>query len=253
MELSGKVRSLLVSRIYGPVWQGEGRQRGRLACFVRTGGCNLSCSWCDTPYAVFFDERKAKLHQSGRMYDPQVELTRYPPQQIVEGLCEMMPKGGLVVITGGEPLLQIDALYGLVDQLDQFPAFHIAFETAGTISPGKLAIRDYYGDFQWNVSPKLENSGNPLERRYRPEVLHQFQALNADFKFVVSSEGDFHEIDRIVEEINIPPRNVWIMPEGETGDKLLQTVRSLEDSILHRGWNMTLRDHILLYGSEEDR
>lgn len=44
------VRDLLVSEVFGPTVQGEGKHCGRIAAFVRLGGCNLHCRWCDTPY-----------------------------------------------------------------------------------------------------------------------------------------------------------------------------------------------------------
>lgn len=42
--------SLVVSEVFGPTHQGEGPHAGQLCAFVRLMGCNLSCSWCDTPY-----------------------------------------------------------------------------------------------------------------------------------------------------------------------------------------------------------
>ena len=46
-----------VSEIFGPTVQGEGPQIGCPTYFIRTGGCDYRCSWCDTPYAVFSDYR----------------------------------------------------------------------------------------------------------------------------------------------------------------------------------------------------
>ena len=46
---------------------------------------------------------------------------------------------------------------------------------------------------QWNVSPKLTNSGNPVERRYKPDVLRAFEGTDrAIFKFVVCEAADLH-------------------------------------------------------------
>ena len=41
-----------VSEVFGPTLQGEGPHAGRPCHFIRLGGCNLSCSWCDTPYST---------------------------------------------------------------------------------------------------------------------------------------------------------------------------------------------------------
>ena len=43
---------ITISEIYGPVIQGEGAVIGKPTVFVRTGGCDYRCSWCDSPYAV---------------------------------------------------------------------------------------------------------------------------------------------------------------------------------------------------------
>ena len=42
--------TLPLSEVFGPTFQGEGPHAGRRCAFVRLGGCNLSCEWCDTPY-----------------------------------------------------------------------------------------------------------------------------------------------------------------------------------------------------------
>jgi organic radical activating enzyme len=247
-------RDLLVTRIYGPIWQGEGRQRGQYAGFIRTGGCHLHCTWCDTPFTWVFTERQVALHGKVETpYDPAKEMRRVTVEGAVAELGGMMPQGGLVIISGGEPLLQIDAMEKLVrafedDSLD----WQLSFETSGTKSPRQIPYSTGL-PIQWNVSPKLQHSGNSIEERYIPEVIEEFDALGADFKFVVQQSSDFTEIDRIVGSHDISPDRVWIMPEGENGPKLLETVRKLENDILARRFNMTLRDHVLLFGAEEDK
>ena len=41
-----------VVEVFGPTVQGEGPYAGRVCHFLRLGGCDYRCSWCDTPYAV---------------------------------------------------------------------------------------------------------------------------------------------------------------------------------------------------------
>jgi 7-carboxy-7-deazaguanine synthase len=235
--------SLLVNEIFGPTWQGEGRDAGQLASFVRLGTCNLGCRWCDTPYAVFYDKRKAMRHKDGKVYDPRKENKQMTFSQIVDALRETgLPPHGIVVISGGEPLLQ--QIGQLVSWL--LGEWSVAIETAGTLwqtIPGEHVV-------QWNVSPKLKSSGNALSSRYRPKILERFRDVGADFKFVVSETDDFLEVDSIVREIEIPPGHVWIMPEGRNAPEVLGKARWARDRALRRGWNFTHRNHILLFGDE---
>jgi organic radical activating enzyme len=239
---------LLVNEVFGPVWQGEGRQTGQLAAFVRLGGCNLACGFCDTPHAVFFDTRKAKLHIEQTAYDPKVELSRMSVEEVQEKLRGFLPRGGLVVVSGGEPLMQQATLGPLVANLLR-DGFEVAFETAGTLRPGLCNAPSV----QWTVSPKLSNSGNPIDRRFKPEVLDEFNMLGADFKFVVTSDEDVAEIEHIVDLIQIPPNRTWLMPEGIDMVTVLDRGQIVAKHALAHGWNFTLRQHILLYGNERAR
>src|SRR3954451_14009106 len=167
---------LVVSEVFGPTWQGEGPSIGRRCGFVRLGRCNLACSWCDTPYTWDWDR-----------YDPAVELARRP---VAELLAELDAMGvDMIVVTGGEPLLQQTHLEPLVAGAAE-RGWWIEIETAGTIAPRPQLA----GVARFNVSPKLANSGNPIERRYRPDVLRAFQADGrAAFKFVACDAADLDE------------------------------------------------------------
>jgi 7-carboxy-7-deazaguanine synthase len=241
-------KGLLVNELFGPVWQGEGRQAGQLAAFLRLGGCNLACSWCDTPHAVFFDERKAALHRDGRAYNPQVELVRLRVPEVLEKLHKFLPDGGLVIVSGGEPMLQRDQLMPLIEGVAA-GGLDVAFETAGTIHPGVLAGERIH----WTVSPKLSGSGNPLSKRFKAEALHKYNELGADFKFVVTTQQDQREIQDAVLALRIPKKRVWIMPEGATPDAVLLHGRWAADFALAQGYNFTLRQHVLLYGNKRGR
>src|SRR5207249_1028716 len=117
------------------------------------GRCNLACTWCDTPYTWDW----------GR-YDPAVELKRRTVTEIVTELDHMDIE--MVVITGGEPLLQQRYLPPLLDVVRQ-RGWRVEVETAGTLTPTDALV----AVDQFNVSPKLANSGNDVDRRYHPDVL----------------------------------------------------------------------------------
>src|SRR3954454_12718978 len=186
---------LVVSEVFGPTWQGEGPSLGRRCGFVGLGRCNLACTWCDTPYTWDWER-----------YDPTVELQRRTVIEVVSELDGM--RIDMVVITGGEPLLQQSHLGPLVVAAKQ-RGWRVEVETAGTLAPAdSLATVD-----RFNVSPKLATSGNPIDRRYKPDVLRAFEATGrAAFKFVACDDADLDEIAAVVTECSLS--NVWVMPEG---------------------------------------
>ena len=220
--------TLVVSEVFGPTVQGEGPSLGRRAGFVRLGRCNLACAYCDTPYSWDWER-----------FDPATELSERTVDEIMDELEAM--KVPMVVVTGGEPLLQQRALAGLVDRLHQ-AGMRIEIETSGTLAPAAADLCD-----QWNVSPKLANSGMDLHRRYKPDVLRAFEATGrAVFKFVAVEVADLHEIATMVEECGLT--NVWVMPEGTEASAMTERLAALAPATMDRGWNLTTRLHILLWG-----
>lgn len=87
--------------------QGEGRNTGRAAVFVRFSGCNLRCSFCDTDFSSFREMTSDEIIK---------EISQYPAR--------------FVVLTGGEPTLQVTVAF--VNQLHE-AGFEVAIETNGTL------------------------------------------------------------------------------------------------------------------------
>lgn len=232
----GSSTSLLVSEVFGPTLQGEGPSAGRSAVFVRLGRCNLSCVWCDTAYSW-----------DGARFDLTTELRRISVDGLVEDVLKRDAE--LVVITGGEPLLQARPLVALVEAL-RVAGRRVEFETAGTIPPKELAgLVDLFV-----VSPKLGNSALPANRRLRWAVLSAFAELpNAVFKFVLCSPAELAEVDEIVSKLSLQPARVWIMPEGVTGEAVSRGLRELAGGAASRGWSLTDRLHIQLWGDARGR
>jgi organic radical activating enzyme len=226
------VDELVVSEVFGPTFQGEGPSTGRRAGFLRLGRCNLACEWCDTPYTWRWSD-----------HDPATELTTRRASDLVDQLVAMgVP---LVVVTGGEPMLQQRHLPSVLEPLRE-RSIDVEVETAGTIAPIAEVVALVTG---FDVSPKLANSGNPVERRLKPEVLSSFQSTGkAAFKFVVQSAGELDEVAAIVDECGLT--NIWVMPEGTDATALLERARSLAGPVLARGWNLTSRLHVLLWGNQ---
>jgi len=234
-DLSPDDGELVVAEVFGPTFQGEGPSTGRRAGFVRLGRCNLDCTWCDTPYT--WDWHR---------FDAATELRRATVSSILDDLDAMTPE--IIVITGGEPLLQQRNLVPLIDGCAErgWPA---EIETNGTIVPVEPLIERVR---QWNVSPKLANSGVPLDKRIRPDALAALVASGrAVFKFVAADEADLDEVAHLVAAHTLRP--VWIMPEGTDPAMVMERARALAQPVIDRGWNLTTRLHVLLWGDERGR
>jgi 7-carboxy-7-deazaguanine synthase len=229
---------LKISEVFGPTFQGEGVSLGRRAAFIRVGRCNLACSWCDTPYTWDWSG------QNGTAYDPAAELSDAEPEQLAEQIIAMNVP--LVVITGGEPMSQQRSLIPLLAMLTHEDRHEIEVETNGTIIP--LDEFDAYID-RYDVSPKLANSQQPAANRIKPDALKALNATGkATFKFVVTSPEDVSEIEEIVSAGGIAASKVWIMGEGRSADAIDGHAQSVVVDALERGWNMTTRLHVLLWG-----
>lgn len=250
-----------INEIFGPTIQGEGSAAGRHCIFIRVAQCNLACSWCDTPYTWAFSGTKIDRHVSahqcgGQPYDKATEVHPMSVDEILEKASALWPlkdKPTIVVISGGEPMMQQHKLIPLVRQLDRWGC-DVHIETASTIKP--------HADFskyvaQFNVSPKLAHSGNVLSKRRKDEALSYFAAReNAWFKFVIQRHGgmeeqDFFEVDQIVHDFGIPPKRVMIMPEGTTIVGNVEAAQSWSQWAIERGYGISFRTHILLWPQED--
>jgi 7-carboxy-7-deazaguanine synthase len=216
--------------------QGEGKRAGVPSVFIRASGCNLRCSWCDTPYAS---------------WNPQGD------EQSIDQILAAVEQHGArdVVVTGGEPLImpEIIQLCGRLKEAGHF----ITIETAATVfEPVAVDLA--------SLSPKLSNSTPHDRQGGRFAAAHERQRLNLgviqrlidhspDFqlKFVVSGEKDLAEIDDILRAIEgWQPADVMLMPEGIDG----QTLSSRADWIIgickRRGFRYCPRLHIALFGNQ---
>lgn len=227
-ELSFAPGFLVVSEVFGPTLQGEGPSIGRPCVFLRLGQCNLSCFWCDTAYTWDWER-----------FDEQAELRRLPVADVAAQIRSIPV--GMVVISGGEPLIQQRSIAELLDLLPDH--LRVEVETNGTIAPIP-ALADRVDRF--NVSPKLANSGVSVKLRHRRRALAALQATGrAAFKFVATSPADLVEIGTLVEDAGLT--DVYVMPEGRSSGAILAGMRELADAVVARGWTLTTRLHVLMY------
>jgi len=227
---------MLISEIFHSV-QGEGSLAGVPSVFIRTSGCNLRCSWCDTPYASW-----DPVGREMSIGEIMAEVEGFPAEHCV--------------LTGGEPMVA----KGIADLAGALRAAgrHITIETAGTVPPGGIAC-----DLA-SLSPKLRNSTpSPaaagaawVERhersRLRPEVIAEWlRGYEFQLKFVVGSPGDIEEIEELVRRcgVDIPAWRILLMPEGVESAVLDDRNRWLPELCLSRGHRLADRLHIRLFGN----
>lgn len=217
--------------------QGEGPSIGTPSVFLRLATCNLACHWCDTSYT--WDWQRYDYHQEVVALE-----VREVEERILESGCPYL------VITGGEPLLQQRELAPLVAALKE-KGFGCEVETNGTIIPSPELARDID---QWNVSPKLRTSGNPLERREVSQALEFFSQLpNAYFKFVIVEPGDIEEVCALRDKYGLPGSRIILMPEGQQPEIIEGRSRWIAEACIREGFRFSTRLHILLWGDQRGR
>jgi 7-carboxy-7-deazaguanine synthase len=227
---------MLISEIFYSL-QGEGELTGVPSVFVRTSGCNLRCSWCDTPYAS---------------WNPEGEQ-RTVAQIVTE--VERHASARHVVLTGGEPMIAKDirVLAGVLKTGGR----HVTIETAATVAPDGIAC-----DLA-SLSPKLLNSApDPVEHlawrkkheatRWQPDVVRAWiDRYPFQFKFVVARPEDVEELESMlaVLERDIPRHKILLMPEATSLEKMRGRAAWLGELCKARGYRYAHRLHIELYGN----
>lgn len=127
----------------------------------------------------------------------------------------------------------------------------IDVETNGTRAPSNK-IKEFVDLFV--VSPKINPQGDPEKRRIVKGSLEVFKDLayanKAVFKVVCATPEDVHRTAEWLDIIGVPRSRSWIMPEGITTETLLTHAKEIADTTLSYGFNFSLRQHVLLYGTQ---
>ena len=170
---------LTINEIFHSI-QGESSHAGRLCVFVRLTGCDLRCSWCDTPYS-FHEGRKMSVDE----VIAAVEAYGSP----------------LVEITGGEPLLQ-EEVYPLMDRL-LASGRTVMLETGGhrpttRVPPAVLTILDVKCPASGEAA---KNDWSNLDRL----------GPHDEVKFVVQDRGDYEFAREVIARHNLAARAAAVL------------------------------------------
>ncbi|HXW54058.1 MAG TPA: radical SAM protein [Myxococcota bacterium] len=212
-------RNLLIHEIYSSI-QGESSHMGRPCVFVRTTGCHLRCSYCDTEHA-FFAGNEMSI------------------KEIVRDVASF--KIGLVEVTGGEPLLQ-SATFCLLDELVAL-GYTVLLETSGAISIGKVNQR---------VKVILDVK-TPSSLEVKKNLWHNLMILwpGCEVKFVIGSKEDYLFATEICGRYGLFDRShVLFSPVVAVLDPKLLVEWILQDQLPVR---FQLQLHRVLYGEARGR
>jgi organic radical activating enzyme len=200
--------------------QGEGANTGRAAVFVRFAGCNLRCPFCDTVFDSYFT------------CDANYIVTEVLAHCIDHGMLRNLP---MVVLTGGEPTLQVDE--DLVDLLHK-EGFYVAMESNGT--------RPAPANLDWlTVSPKFGVAHRG--RKESGSYSWMRDPLPNEIKVVFTEKmanGDTVELDGLSKL----PTNLFLQP-CDMGEPIRNAfiIKACVNYIeRHPQWRLSLQTHKLI-------
>lgn len=183
------INKLLVEDVFSSI-QGEGLGIGIPSIFVRFGGCNCSCAWCDTGYG------------SNSIPKSIEDFKKYTPQELYYQVFNTTSFIKRVVITGGEPYVQDYKMLTEFIKLLYDKAYHITVETNGTFLPPPEAPIDIY-----SISPKLFSATGCetiTEKQYEVIEYHiDKHPLSFYLKFVIDTKSskDINHLIRTLDNI----------------------------------------------------
>ena len=226
---------LVVSEIIPSTVVGDGPLGGWRCGLIRLGGCNLACTWCDVTYSW-----------DGSHVDLNVALRRRLVRNIVDEALSASPR--LVLITGGEPLLQ-QRSPGWTALLESLGAHGVEIElhTNGTLVPSPETAQLVH---RFVVSLKLGHSGEPTWTRIQREPVQAWAELarlgKVAFSFVVRDRMDISTVATLAAVHGLPPELIWISPEGATRSRVLEVTADVAEAALAHGFSFATRVGVLI-------
>jgi organic radical activating enzyme len=268
--------------------QGEGRFVGVPSVFLRTFGCNFTCSgfgcapgvksteadevaknvhlykdFLSLPLVNTGCDSYASWHPEFKHLSPTIET-----KQLVNDMLALTPNHKWVqdngndvhlVITGGEPLLGWQRAYQELLEHDSMKDLkNITFETNGTqkLQP---AFKEYMQDWNdwdrdltFSVSAKLSASGELWEEAICPDIVASYQEVGTVYlKFVVETEEHFAEVEEAVKEFRAGGFTgvVYVMPQGGVVTPYAANRVRVADWAMTKGYCYSPRLHVDLWGN----
>ena len=269
--------------------QGEGRYMGVPSVFLRTFGCNFTCSGFGMPkgeyskevdyvaaeVGKYFSYKNLPLVSTGcdsyASWDPRFKHLSpvLDTDSVAEAVVDSLPykewKEEHLVITGGEPLLGWQRAYpDLLEHPKMRALKEITFETNGTQDLTK-EFKDYLDRWGWghpgnfdrqltfSVSPKLSVSGEKWDDAIKPEIVATYSAVGYVYlKFVVASQEDADEAEKAVKAYQDAGFRgpVYLMPVGGVESVYYMNNRAVAELAMKKGYRYSDRLQVPLFRNE---
>jgi 7-carboxy-7-deazaguanine synthase len=199
--------------------QGEGLTIGAPTTFIRTSGCPLRCTYCDTPQA----------------FDKGEQMTL---EAIMKKLKQLKTRH--VCLTGGEPMMQKDSQKLVQLILDE--GYHLVLETSGALPLDELPCVD---NLTISMDIKCPSSGESEKMLYENiEILGPTDQL----KFIIQDDADYDFAKQVLEKY-APKCEVIFTPVGG------KALKSLAEKVLKEGLDVRVLPqlHKYIWGDEDNR
>jgi len=236
---------ILISEIFGPTVQGEGPLVGRPTVFVRAGGCDYRCVWCDTLYAVLPEHRG--------------EWMLMTPAEIERRIDELAINNPvLVTLSGGNPALQP---FASLIELGHAQGHTFALETQGSVSS------PWFADLDWLIlSPKPPSSHMATDWDALDACITAAQQRpHRVLKIVIFDDADYHYARTV--SVRYPGLPVFLqvgnpaplkyagrsLPDEAEIDDLLARFRWLVGKVMADRWfaaTVLPQLHVLAWGNK---
>ena len=227
-------QKIRISEIFGPTIQGEGHLIGQPTVFVRTGGCDFRCEWCDTLYAVepeFKDQWKL-----------------YSAEEILHQIEVLSQAPLLITLSGGNPALQP---LGPLLELGHDVGYQFSIETQGSVARNWFSQLDHLV-----LSPKPPSSGMTNDWAQVSQCLELANTAEKVFKIVVKDEADYQFAKEVYQlypdyPITLQACNTH-QASSQTINDILQRQRWLTERVCEDHWyqaRVLPQLHTLLWGN----
>lgn len=243
MEIK-KAKKMPVHEIFGPTIQGEGMVVGQKTMFVRTGGCDYSCAWCDSAF-TWNGEQKADMMTAIDVFDKLMELGKTE-----EGL-----NFNHVTISGGNPALIGQPMADLISLL------HVEGIKIGLETQGSFWKEWFYDIDDLTISPKPPSSGMKTNWQKLDDIVLMLEEKETNFslKVVIFDDKDFEYAKEVYNRYKpkvfyVSVGNEDAKEDGDISGRLLRELDWLWNKVLAEpvanNWRPLPQLHTLVWANK---